>query len=292
MHSKGYEFNTLTKEFSDLSPYVSINQYGDLSIDFSDPIAVRKLNEALLFVDYGVKDWNFPDANLCPSIPGRVDYIHHLADLLSNEVIPMGTKVKGLDIGTGASCIYPLLGNSVYGWKFVGTDIMSDSINSARKILNSNSKYKKNIKIRFQESDADFFKGIIKPEESFDFTMCNPPFFSSKEQAKAARERKVRNLNLNKEKKNHSKKIKNKSNFKGHDSELWTKGGELEFITRMIHESILFEDQCTWFTSLVSNKGNISKLKKLIESYEKFEIKVIAMEQGNKLAHILAWSKK
>jgi len=31
--------------------------------------------------------------------------------------------VRGLDIGTGASAIYPLLGARVYGWSFLGTDI-------------------------------------------------------------------------------------------------------------------------------------------------------------------------
>ena len=27
----------------------------------------------------------------------------------------------GLDIGTGANCVYPLLGASIYGWNFIGT---------------------------------------------------------------------------------------------------------------------------------------------------------------------------
>jgi hypothetical protein len=31
--------------------------------------------------------------------------------------------VRGLDVGTGASAIYPLLGARVYGWSFLGTDI-------------------------------------------------------------------------------------------------------------------------------------------------------------------------
>ncbi len=266
--------------------------YNNLSIDYTDPKAVKSLNTALLQLHYNIKNWAIPKKNLCPSIPGRVDYIHYIADLLSDNDPPRGTNIKGLDIGTGASCIYPLLGHSSYGWKFVGTDIDSDSINNCKAILNSNPKHKKNIKLRYQESKDDFFKGIIKPEESFDFTMCNPPFFSSQDEARSARDRKIKNLTANRNKKGHIYKKTTRSNFKGNSNELWTEGGELSFITKMIHQSIDFEDQCTWFTSLVSKQENIPALRQILESYNRFDIEIIKMEQGNKIAHILAWSKK
>jgi 23S rRNA (adenine1618-N6)-methyltransferase len=38
-----------------------------------------------------------------------------------------------LDIGTGASCIYPILGQTVYQWHFVASDIDPISINTAKK---------------------------------------------------------------------------------------------------------------------------------------------------------------
>jgi 23S rRNA (adenine1618-N6)-methyltransferase len=43
-----------------------------------------------------------------PSIPGRADYIHYIADLLAesnNGIIPRSWD-QGLDIGIGANCIY------------------------------------------------------------------------------------------------------------------------------------------------------------------------------------------
>lgn len=58
-------------------------------------------------------------------MPNRSNYIHWIEDLLSSDIIVKtssnGDKVRGFDIGTGANCIYPLLGASLLGWSFVGS---------------------------------------------------------------------------------------------------------------------------------------------------------------------------
>ena len=80
---------------------------------------------------YGIKNYTIPNGYLCPPIPGRADYIHHIADLLAscnNGVIPKGQTVKGLDVGIGANGIYSIIGSSVYDWNFVGSDIEIESI--------------------------------------------------------------------------------------------------------------------------------------------------------------------
>ncbi|KAK3028470.1 hypothetical protein RJ639_040039 [Escallonia herrerae] len=68
-----------------------------------------------------------PDGQLCPSVPNRSNYIHWIEDLLVSDIIPStrtnGDIIKGFDIGTGANCIYPLLGASLLGWSFVGSDV-------------------------------------------------------------------------------------------------------------------------------------------------------------------------
>ena len=98
-HINGYDFEFLQEKYPALTPFL-IEKYGKTTVDFSSPKAVRAFNSALLFAHYGIKDWHFAEENLCPPIPGRVDYIHHLADLIKGE-----KEVKVLDIGTGASCI-------------------------------------------------------------------------------------------------------------------------------------------------------------------------------------------
>ena len=61
------------------------NQFGDESVDFANPAAVKALNRALLRQDYGLDYWDIPAGYLCPPIPGRADYVHYLADLLAAD---------------------------------------------------------------------------------------------------------------------------------------------------------------------------------------------------------------
>ena len=125
-HRQGYNFKQLTKTCPDVAPFVQINKYGTESIDFSNAMAVKLLNKALLIEYYGIVNWQIPPNYLVPPIPGRADYIHHIADVLSDQMkqkIPRGPKIKCLDIGVGANCIYPILGTQEYGWSFIGADI-------------------------------------------------------------------------------------------------------------------------------------------------------------------------
>jgi len=47
-------------------------------------------------------------------------------------------SVYGIDIGTGASCIYPLLGTKLYKWHFIASDINPESIQHALNNININ----------------------------------------------------------------------------------------------------------------------------------------------------------
>lgn len=125
-HIGGYDFARLLEHVPELEVFTIRNPTGLTTIDFQNPEAVRMLNRALLKAYYNVEFWDIPANYLCPPIPGRADYIHHLADLLARDngqKIPSGRKIKALDIGTGASLVYPLIGQSAYGWDFTGVDI-------------------------------------------------------------------------------------------------------------------------------------------------------------------------
>ncbi len=238
LHRNSYDFETLITSVPELKHYVFKNDYDTLTINFSIPKAVRLLNKALLLKYYNVKDWYIPDENLCPPIPGRADYVHYLADLLAedNGKIPMGTSVKGLDIGTGANLVYPLIANYSYGWEMLGTDINQGSLENAQKILESNPDLKENIQLKLQPDSNLIFKNIILSKDRFTFSMCNPPFHESEEDAMLGNRRKKNNLR--------KKKVdKTNLNFSGNASELWCEGGEMAFIKKMINESAQFSSQ-------------------------------------------------
>jgi len=141
LHQGKYNFDKLKLVHPALKPWVAKNKYGDDSIDFANSKAVIELNRALLSLYYGIQRWEIPAQYLCPPIPGRADYIHYLADLLASSnggVIPRGELVKGLDIGVGANCIYPIIGYSEYSWKFLGTDINPIPIAAAQANIDAN----------------------------------------------------------------------------------------------------------------------------------------------------------
>jgi len=115
-HQGRYDFAALTAAHPPLAVKVRPNGYGELSVDFADPEAVMLLNQALLKLFYNL-NWQLPTGYLTPPVPGRADYVHALADLLASDnggVVPRDLDV--MDIGCGANCIYPLIGNAEYGW--------------------------------------------------------------------------------------------------------------------------------------------------------------------------------
>ena len=285
-HRKAYDFNALIESSPELVEFVSINQYGNQSVDFFNPAAVRALNRALLRAHYEIDYWRIPEGFLCPPIPGRVDYIHYLADLLGEEnekKIPKGNHIKCLDIGTGASIIYPLLGHAEYAWSFVGTDIEYKALKSAKSILRANNILKSKIELRAQKDFKSIFKSMVAPQERFELTLCNPPFHSSAQQATAASARKTANLKKGKAAKAHL-------NFGGQSNELWCKGGEYQFIKQMITESKSIANNCLWFTSLVSKKENLKHFYKMLEEVNVADHKVIEMRQGQKISRVICWT--
>lgn len=286
LHRFGYDFDELVLKFPDLQPFVFTNEFETKTIDFSNSLAVKALNKALLITNYNILNWDIPTDYLCPPIPGRVDYIHYLADLLAdsnNGIIPNGENVQGLDIGIGANCIYPILGNQVYGWSFVGTDIFEEAIENCEKIIQNNPQLIDFISLQLQGDGRFIFKNIILPEDKFAFTICNPPFHSSQEEATKSNIRKINALENTKNK-------KPILNFGGQNAELWCEGGELAFITQMIFESAKYPLQVFWFTTLVSKKENLASLYKTLNKVSAVEVKTIEMAQGQKTSRFLAWT--
>ena len=285
-HRFRYDFEKLIQSLPELKSFVFINEHDLETIDFSNPEAVKALNKSILISDYDIKNWDIPKNYLCPPIPGRADYIHYIADLLANSnngIIPEGENIIGLDIGIGANCIYPIIGFESYQWSFVGTDIDEIAIQNCKKIIAENPKLIDSISLQLQIEPRYIFKNIILPEDKFAFTICNPPFHNSQEEATKATIRKVNNLE--------NTRTKNPIlNFGGQNTELWCEGGEIGFITQMIYESVKYPLHVFWFTTLVSKKDNLRSIYKTLNKVGTVEVKTIEMAQGQKISRFVAWT--
>jgi 23S rRNA (adenine1618-N6)-methyltransferase len=290
-HQGHYDFGRLMTVSPDLKRFASKNRRGELSIDFTDPEGVKALNRAILCEQYGLQGWDIPEGALCPAIPGRADYMHQLSDLFSEGtggVVPRGPGVRILDIGTGASCIFPIIGFHEYGWSFTGVDVNPASLDSARAILCQNPPLEAAVTLRRQRDPLRIFEGVVEPDDRFDASVCNPPFHSSAAEAAEVNRKKWRKMG--RPELAGSLHEKQRVNFGGQGAELWCEGGELAFLGRMIRESAGFGSQCRWFTTLVSKEHTLGGLEKAIQRAGARAWRVLPMSQGQKKSRVLAWT--
>lgn len=108
---------SLFKEY--LIPYSSNKKF---KIDFEDPNALRCLSTILLKDKFNL-DVNIPLNRLIPSIPQRLNYLLWLEDIIDGCFTNL-ESVNLIDIGTGASCVFPLVGCKLKdNWYFLATEI-------------------------------------------------------------------------------------------------------------------------------------------------------------------------
>ncbi|KAK2594503.1 hypothetical protein QQS21_007784 [Conoideocrella luteorostrata] len=244
-------------------------------IDFRDPKAVMQLTKTLLKLDFGI-DMVFPDDRLCPPVPNRHNYILWLKDLLdTSSYNRTWQKLTGLDIGTGASCIYPLLGCKQRPWSFIATDIDAESLKWAKKNVELNHlTHRINIVSRTPESPLIPLGELGM--ESIGFVMTNPPFYESEEALlRSARQKQRPPFTA----------------CTGSKTEMVTIGGEAEFVDRIFRESLTLRERVQWYTAMF---GFLSSLTDFIDKLRGARITNYAVTefvQGNKTRRwAVAWS--
>jgi len=186
-----------------------------------------------------------------------------------------------LDVGTGANCIYPIIGSAEYGWDFVGSELDDQAFDAAERNRNANPALAKHLQLIKQSDRNDILSNAVTSQDYFAATMCNPPFFSSQEEAD--REARAKNRGV-------GSGLSDKRNFGGQNTELWVKGGEALFISKMIKQSKAFANQVGWFSSLVSNQSSLVKINKTLKQQKVAQSRLIEMKHGKKTSRIVAWT--
>jgi 23S rRNA (adenine1618-N6)-methyltransferase len=178
--------------------------------------------------------------------------------------------------GTGASCIYPLLGCRLYAnWDFLATDSHAPSIEYAQANVCRNN-FQDRIQVCHSQSFYILPTPFLKNGKTYDFVMCNPPFYDSEDDLAASR------------------RIKTDDPFAvctGAPHEMITPGGELAFVRQMIQESFALKDRIRWYTSLLGKKADYLCLLKELEDHheEGLEVKGHVISKGQTMRWVLAW---
>ncbi|KAF8544822.1 hypothetical protein BDD12DRAFT_369620 [Trichophaea hybrida] len=277
------DFKKLAKDCPRFAPFVDI----DSNVDFQNPAAVRELAKSFLLRDFGL-DVELPEDRLCPMIPNRLDYVLWIQDLVDSSnsdltsELNTSTPVTGLDVGTGASCVYPLLACSLRpSWRFIATDIDHDSLQSASgNVARNELKLRDRIRLHESAINGPLFPLDELGIECINFTMCNPPFYSS-----------VDNLLA------HAalKSLPPSSACTGTLTEMvYVPNGELGFAKRMLQESLILRTRIQWYTTLFGNLSSvlafIAELKAVPDLMASGNWAVTDMVQGATKRWAVAWS--
>jgi len=177
-YSERYNLKRLAIHHPQLQDYIVLNPSDEETIDFSNSAAVYELNKAMLLAAFKVENYELPMGYLIPPVPGRLEYLLQIQEFLSEKFnIDKNTKLRGLDIGSGANGIYCILGLQHFNWTMVGAECDASSVKIAKANIQRTKSLKNNIEIRHQENKSFLFKNIIKKDEQFDFTIFTPPHF-------------------------------------------------------------------------------------------------------------------
>ncbi|KAI9260806.1 hypothetical protein BY458DRAFT_439889 [Sporodiniella umbellata] len=264
------DFKQLADMFSSFKAFVKEGSNKRCYIDFKNPLAVKELCICLMKKDFNI-ELDFPLDTLCPTVPNRLNYILWLNDLM-NETVPARTQIKGIDIGVGASCIYPLLGCANYShWSFLGTDINLRSLEYADKNIKKN-KLESRIRLIHNKNAERIF---LLDQKEYDFCICNPPFYDSQEALEEAA---------------FNKELEPYAICTGSSNEMITNGGEYGFVSRMIYESIKLKTSVRWYTSMLGIKDSIHPLVRLLRKESVTNYLVTDLKQGNTTRWVIAWS--
>ncbi|KAF7431009.1 hypothetical protein PC9H_006724 [Pleurotus ostreatus] len=270
------DFAILAECYPKLRKYLIPGHDGHTTINFWNNDAQRALTEALMLRDFSIR-LTLPAERLCPPVPNRLNYILWLQDIVRHSPATLDGTVRGLDVGTGASAIYPLLGCKLESkWTFIATDIDKTSYESA--LLNvARNDLQERIKVQLSDADAPLFKLLAVEDSStvFSFTMCNPPFYATAEEVSRSTE---------------MKHLPPNAVCTGADVEMITDGGEARFVRLMVEESLQHPLRCRWYTSML---GKLSSLMEVVDDLKSNDVDNYAITeftQGQTRRWAVGWS--
>ncbi|MBN3322585.1 MET16 methyltransferase, partial [Atractosteus spatula] len=202
--------------------------------------------------------------------PGPQCYGADLASVRAGADVPVSA-------GTGASCIYPLLGATMNGWYFLATEVDDICYNYAKKNVEQNnlSDLIKVVKV----PQKTLLMDALKEETAivYDFCMCNPPFFANQLEAKGVNSRNAR-------------RPPPSSVNTGGVTEIMAEGGELEFVKRIIHDSLQLKRRLRWYSCMLGKKCSLAPLKEELKKQGVPKVTHTEFCQGRTMRWALAWS--
>eukprot|EP00667_Euglena_gracilis_P012385 EG_transcript_12716 len=293
------DFAALAAHHAGFRQHVMLAEDGQARIRWNDPLAIKALTAATLSYKYHI-EWDIPDDSLCPPVPNRATYLRWMDRLLRSTVgEPPETGFHGIDVGTGASCIYPLLGVALFGHRFLATDTAADSLAWAARNVAANG-WEDKVQTRLQTDPSAVLNGMVGTEECYDFVVCNPPFFDTADSSPtadadagadespeevggpAARRGGHGVANPRRPRSDRATVLR--------PGEHATEGGEVAFVGRMIDESLELRERVVWYSAMLGCKRSLSILRRRLESEKDISLRCTTIAHGRTTRWLLGWT--
>lgn len=274
-----------------------------IQYDFSTIDGQYDITEISVREYFGVPNYSLDRTKLCPRIPNRMEYLRIVEECLmeAEEVrteFENGCEIKGdeekcgentksgkerwiVDVGTGSSMVYPIIGIGMNdNNRFIATEINPSSFSHCRTILEDDERMKSRIILQRIESQTEKLLPLeLHPNVHIRYTVCNPPFYESKKQLESKEELKARG----------------KPNaLVSDDSEMYYhKGGEVGFVMRIIDESVetsrIPQYQHCWYTAQIGIHDHVRELESYLKEKSIPKVFQTAIDFFTK-RWVLAWN--
>ncbi|VDO27092.1 unnamed protein product [Haemonchus placei] len=285
------DFNDLATRFADFRAHCTLGSNGRVFVNFQEDGAVRSLAKALLKKDFDL-EIELPHGCLVPRVPQRLNYILFIEDLLKLNHIE--DDIVGIDIGTGASCVYALLGARWAGWKFIATEANDEAANTANGNVVRNQLSHLVRVVHVNEHSQTLIKDLTRQfsDLQFSFCMCNPPFFESCETDKRFSVDTASGAMLNEcaVDSSEAERAPPRSATVARRGELEVEGGEVAFVGRLIDDSVLLQTQVSIYTTMLGKKSSVNALCRRLSRIDGVRYTVSTLSQGRTQRWVLAWT--
>ncbi|KAK8206984.1 hypothetical protein IWZ01DRAFT_351626 [Phyllosticta capitalensis] len=259
----------------------------------------------ILKKDYDI-ELDMPEDRLFPT-PSRALYVRWIASLLnstdpswyenfdpesSTQPCPRREEIAGLDIGTGASAIYPLLALRLHPqWFMYATEIDATSLRYAHDNLVAN-KLDDRCRLLQRTPTQPFMPDADKlGRQHLDFVMTNPPFFASVQEWQAS----LSGTGKEKPPDSVCTGARTEMVYEGEgqgEGESGGGGGDYDFALRLYRESAQAEHvKAQWYSVMFGKKQSAQRFVAHLQTAQCLNFATFLLGAANRTRRwVVAWS--
>uniref|UniRef100_A0A1B6KEI6 U6 small nuclear RNA (adenine-(43)-N(6))-methyltransferase n=1 Tax=Graphocephala atropunctata TaxID=36148 RepID=A0A1B6KEI6_9HEMI len=268
------DFKALAIKYPEFRKHAKQDISGKVAIDFKNLESLRALTSTLLKEDFDL-DVEIPLNRLIPTLPLRLNYLLWIEDILAANS-KTSSDIRGVDIGCGASCVYPLLAAKHFQWHMLGTEVDPESVLIASNNVKRNNLCDK-ITVRVVPKGT-MLEGALETGSVYDFCLCNPPFFSSTEElvpqnvCRSPSRPPPRNA------------------LSGATWELVAPGGEVAFVDSIIQDSLKLREAVRVYSVMLGHKTSVGKVQAALKEAGVERVTSHSFCQGHTTRWGVAWT--